>query len=171
MGQLNEFQRRRFGRNGMTLEGMDREALICEAIHRAPELEDTIPLDWQPNDATCRRVGWLLVKNTGTTFRIGRRLLELSAPDGYLLPPPQYRMCSETEPSAEEQIAAPWLQPLNVILWQSGDRPAEWQLSGHLCHPFMPREPRSWRLLYLHRDKQMARTPDGWMKLGKRMHS
>jgi hypothetical protein len=168
---MNALKRRRFGHATVTPEGMDRETLIIEAIHRAPELEDTIPVDWQPDDETCRRVGWLLAKYTGTTFRIGRRLLQLSAPGGYLLPPVEYRMCIETEPSEQEMFTAPMLQPWSVTLWQSGDRPAEWQVSGLVFHPLMSREPRTWRLLYLHRDKRMARTPDGWVTLGRRMHS
>lgn len=165
-------KRRTLGiRPTVTVEGMDREDLIVEAIHRVPELEDAISLDWQPDDETCRRVGWLLVKHSGTTFRVGRRLLELSAPGGYLLPPPAYRMCLETEPTGEEMFTAAMLQPWAVTLWQSGDRPAEWQLGGVVYHPFLPCEWRWWRLLYLHREKKMARTDDGWMKLGRRMHS
>lgn len=164
-------KRRRFGHATVTVEGMDRETLIVEAIHRVPDLEDAISVDWQPDDETCRRVGWLLVKYTGTTFRVGRRLLELSAPGGYLLPPPAYRMCRDIEPPADEMFTAPMLQPWSIILFQTDDRPAEWQIRGHVFHPFMPRETRSWRLLYLHRDKAMARTDEGWMKLGRRMHS
>lgn len=62
--------RRRFGHATVTVEGMDREDLIIEAIHRVPELEDVLSVDWQPDDETCRLVGWLLVKHSGTTFRV-----------------------------------------------------------------------------------------------------
>lgn len=155
----------------VTVAGMDREDLIVEAIHRVPELEDALSLDWIADDETCRRVGWSLVKRIGTTFRVGRRLLELSAPGGYLLPPPEYRMCLATEPTDGEMFTAAMLQPWSIVLWQSGDSPAEWQVGGTVYHPFLPCERRWWRLLYLNRDKKMARTNDGWVKLGRRMHS
>lgn len=164
-------RRRRFGHATVTVEGMDREDLIVEAIHRAPELEGVISLDWVADDETCRRVGWALVKHTGTPFRVGRRLLELSAPGGYLLPPPQFRLCVDIEPTDEQMFTAAMLQPWSIILWQTDDRPAEWQLGGTVYHPSMQCDRRWWRLLFLHREKKMARTPDGWLKLGRRMHS
>lgn len=168
---MSAVKKRQFGHRRVTVEAMDREDLIVEAISRAPELEEVLGIDWLADDETCRRVGWQLVKYTGTTFRVGRRLLGLSAPGGYLLPPPAYRMCVDIEPTDEEMFTAALLQPWAVTLWQSGDRPAEWQLGGTVYHPSMQCDRRWWRLLFLHREKKMARTPDGWLKLGRRMHS
>jgi hypothetical protein len=77
------FRRRRFGRTGVTVEGMDREDLIIEAFHRIPELEDTIPLDWQHDDATCRLAARQIHRNhfqswPSSTRAVGsRRLLKL----------------------------------------------------------------------------------------------
>lgn len=153
----------------VSIEGMDREALICEAILRDQDIERVLPIDWQPDDETCRRVGWHLVRYTGTLFHIGRRLLELSTSGGALLPPPQFRMCRETEPTDAEMSAAPMLHPWSLILFQSGSLPAHWALGGtiyHLNHDCV----WGWtRLLYLNRDKAMGRTTDGWLRLGKRM--
>ncbi|MBY5462105.1 hypothetical protein [Rhizobium leguminosarum] len=153
----------------ISIETMDRESLLIEAIHRDEVIERALSIHWQPNDETCRRVGWWLVRNTGTLFHIGRRLLELSTPGGALLPPPQFRMCRETEPTGEEQRAAPMLQPWSLILFQTGSRPAVWKLGGTAYHP---EHDRVWiwtRLLYLNREKKMAMTTDGWVNLGKRM--
>jgi hypothetical protein len=155
----------------VSVEAMDRESLIVEAVFRCSNLESFLDIDWQPDDETCRRVGWWLVKHTGQLFNIGRRLLELSAPGGYLLPPPEFRLCKETEPTEEEEYEAPMLQPWSLILFQSGHEPAHWRLGGTLYHP---EHVCSWiwtRLLYLDYEERMARTEDGWLMLGKRMHS
>jgi len=153
----------------VSIEGMDRESLICEAIHLDESIERALDIDWAPDDETCRRVGWHLVKHTGTLFHIGRRLLELSFPGGALLPPPEYRMCRETQPTEEEQCAAPMLQPWSLILFQSGSLPALWKLGGTIYHPEHDVQWMWARLLILHREKKMARTTDGWVRLGKRM--
>lgn len=153
----------------VSIEGMDRESLICEAIHRCEDIERALDIDWKPDDETCRRVGWWLVRNTGTMFHIGRRLLELTTPGGALLPPPEYRMCRETEPTEQETYSAALLQPFSLILFQSGSSPALWKLGGTIYHPEHDVQWVWTRLLYLHREKQMARTTDGWVRLGKRM--
>jgi hypothetical protein len=148
---------------------MDRESLICEAILLDPDIEAALDVDWQPTDETCRRVGWHLVKNTGTLFHIGRRLLGLSTPGGALLPPREFRMCRDTEPTEEELLTAPMLQPWSLLLFQSGSQPAFWKLGGTVYHAD---HDCTWvwtRLLYLNRDKAMARTDEGWVKLGRRM--
>ncbi|KSV85566.1 hypothetical protein N181_23185 [Sinorhizobium fredii USDA 205] len=153
----------------VSIESMDRESLICEAILRDREVERALSIIWEPDDETCRRVGWHLVANTGTLFHIGRRLLELSTPGGALLPPPEYRMCRATEPTEEDMFAAPMLQPWSLLLFQSGSLPAFWKLGGTVHHRD---HACTWiwaRLLYLHREKSMARTTDGWVRLGKRM--
>nr|CAD7058611.1 hypothetical protein RP007_02615 [Rhizobium sp. P007] len=153
----------------VSIESMDRESLICEAILRDPDIERALSIYWEPDDETCRRVGWHLVKHTGSLFHLGRRLLELSSPGGALLPPKEFRLFRETEPTDEEQWSAPMLQPWSLILFQSGSSPAHWKLGGtvyHRDHDCM------WvwtRLLYLHRAKKMARTTEGWVKLGRRM--
>lgn len=153
----------------VSIEAMDRESLLCEAILRDPDIERALSIWWEPDDDTCRRVGWHLVANTGTLFHIGRRLLELTSPGGALLPPTEFRMCLATEPTEEEMFAAPLLQPWSLILFQSGSAPAFWSLGGIVYHPEHDCV-RVWtRLLYLHREKQMARTDEGWLRLGKRM--
>lgn len=153
----------------VSIEGMDRESLLCEAILRDKEVERALSVHWESDDETCRRVGWHLVKHTGSLFHLGRRLLELSTPGGALLPPPQFRMCRETEPTEEELFTAPMLQPWSLILFQSGSLPAFWRLSGTAYHRDYDCVWVTTRLQYLHRDKSMARTAEGWVKLGKRM--
>lgn len=153
----------------VSIESMDRESLIVEAILRDPDIETALDIDWQPDDETCRRVGWHLVRNTGTLFHVGRRLLELSTTGGALLPPPQFRMCRETEPTNAEMSAVPMLHPWSLILFQSGSLPAHWALGGTIYHRDHDCVWVWARLLYLNRDKAMARTTDGWLRLGKRM--
>ncbi|TAW73026.1 hypothetical protein ELI16_14310 [Rhizobium ruizarguesonis] len=153
----------------ISTEGMDRESLICEAILLDPDIERALSIYWEPDDETCRRVGWSLVRHTGTLFHVGRRLLELTTPGGALLPPPEYRMCLGTEPTDEEVFAAPLLQPWSLLLFQSGSSPAYWKLGGTVYHRDHDCVWVWTRLLYLHRAKKMARTDEGWLKLGKRM--
>lgn len=152
----------------ISIESMDRESLICEAILLDESIERALSIYWEPDDETCRRVGWHLVSNTGTRFHIGRRLLELSS-GGALLPPPEFRMCLQTEPTEEEMFAAPMLQPWSLILFQSGLQPAYWRLGGTVHHRDYDCTWIWTRLRYLHREKVMAMTDDGWLRLGKRM--
>lgn len=153
----------------ISIEGMDRESLICEAILLDDEIERALSIDWIDDDETCRRVGWHLVKHTGSLFHLGRRLLELSSPGGALLPPKEFRICRDTEPTDEEMLAAPMLQPWSLLLFQSGSQPAFWRLGGTVYHPDHDCTWVTTRLLYLNRDKAMALTTDGWVRLGKRM--
>ncbi|MGO7273894.1 hypothetical protein ACCT18_01150 [Rhizobium ruizarguesonis] len=153
----------------VSIESMDRESLICEAILRDESIERALSIYWEPDDETCRRVGWWLVRHTGTLFHVGRRLLELTSPGGALLPPPEFRMCRETEPTDEEVHAAPMLQPWSLLLFQSGNAPAYWRLGGTVYHRDHDCVWVWTRLLYLNREKQMARTDEGWIRLGKRM--
>lgn len=153
----------------ISVEGMDRESLICEAILRDPDIERALSICWEPDDVTCRRVGWHLVKHTGSLFHVGRRLLELTSLGGALLPPPEFRLCRETEPTVEEMDAAPMLQPWSLILFQTGNAPAYWRLGGTVYHPEHDCVWVTTRLLYLNRNKAMARTDEGWVKLGRRM--
>lgn len=153
----------------ISVEGMDRESLICEAILLDESIEDILDVDWQPTDETCRRVGWWLVRNTGTLFHLARRLLELSSPGGALLPPREFQMCLHTEPTEEEQFQAPMLHPWSLLLFQSGSLPAFWKLGGTACHRDYDRVWVWTRLLFLHREKRMARTNEGWLRLGKRV--
>jgi hypothetical protein len=161
--------RRSFGvRPGLHVESMDRESLLIEAIYRHPFVGEILGTTWIADDDTCRFTGWQMAQQTGTDFRIGRRLLQLTAPGGYLLPPKEFRLSRVTEPTEEEIYQAPFVAPWSVHLWQSGSTPAEWRVNGSVYHKDW--EPRIWsRLLYLHRDKSMALTADGWVKLGRRM--
>ena len=90
---------------------------------RALDIERALSIYWESDDETCRRVGWHLVRYTGTLFHLGRRLLELTSPGGALLPPREFRMCRESEPSDEEMFAAPMLQPWSLTLFQTGSSP------------------------------------------------
>lgn len=153
----------------VSIEGMDRESLLIEAIHRNEDIERALDINWVADDETCRRVGWHLVKHTGSLFHVGRRLLELSTPGGALLPPNEFRLCLETEPTDEEQWSAPMLQPWSLLLFQSGSVPAFWKLGGTIYHPEHDVQWVWTRLLFLHREKAMARTDEGWVRLGKRM--
>ena len=150
---------------------MDIETAIVEAINRCPELEAVLDIDWKADRETARRVGWMIVKHKGVVFQLGRRLLELAAPDGYIMPPLEFRLSRQTDPTPEEQYRAPYLQQWSLVLFQSGARPAEWQLSGIVYHPEWPCTTDWFRLLYLHRDRKMAFTDRGLMKLGGRFAS
>lgn len=153
----------------VSIEGMSREALLCEAILRDKEIEQALSVVWVPSDETCRRVGWHLVRHAGVLFHIGRRLLELSTPGGALLPPPEFQLCLQTEPTEDEMFAAPMLQPWSLLLFQSGSLPAYWRLGGTVYHRDHDCVWVTGRLLYLHRAKKMAKMTEGWVKLGKRM--
>jgi hypothetical protein len=128
MGMTAPAHRRRRNSLGVPrripIESMDRESLICEAILRDEDIDRALDINWVADDETCLRVGWWLVKHTGSLFHIGRRLLELSTTAGALLPPPEFRLCLETEPTEAEQFSAPLLQPWSLILFQSGSQPA-----------------------------------------------
>ncbi|MCS4092602.1 hypothetical protein [Rhizobium sp. BK176] len=153
----------------ISIESMDRESLLCEAILRDEDIERALSIWWEPDDETCRRVGWHLVRHTGTLFHVGRRLLELTSPGGALVPPLEFRMCLATEPTEEEQWSAPLMQPWSLILFQSGSVPAFWSLGGTVYHPEHHVQWIWTRLLSLNRAKKMARTTEGWVRLGKRM--
>ncbi|MGN8152698.1 hypothetical protein ACTJK5_10525 [Agrobacterium sp. 22094] len=162
--------RRRFGvRPGLHVESLDREQLVTEALIRIGRTEiEALDLYDFDADATASRLGWHMAARTGTDFRIGRRLLQLTAPGEYLMPPIEFRLSRQTEPTDEQMYQAPIVTPWSIHLWQSGSTPAEWRVNGSVYH----REwlPRIWsRLLYLHREKAMALTDDGWVRLGKRI--
>jgi len=162
--------RRRFGLPPVTIhvESMDREDLVIAALTRCRDIESILDLHGFDDDATVRRIGWHMASKTGTDFRIGRRLLQLLSPGGYLMPPTEFRLSRVTEPTEEEIHAAPFITPWSVQLWQSGQTPAEWRVNGSVYHADW--EPRIWsRLLYLHRPKSMALTDEGWVKLGRRI--
>jgi hypothetical protein len=153
----------------VSIESMDRESLLYEAILRDKDTERALSVVWETDDETSRRIGWHLVKNAGTLFHVGRRLLELTSSSGALLPPKKFRMCREIEPTDDEIFSAPLLQPWSLILFQSGNKPAYWRLGGTVYHPDHDCVWVTTRLLYLNRDKKMARTADGWVRLGRRM--
>jgi hypothetical protein len=162
--------RRRFGlRPGLDVESLDREQLVTESLIRmGSQLIEYLDLHDFDADATASRLGWQMTQRTGTDFRIGRKLLQLLAPGGYLMPPVEFRLSRATEPTDEETYRAPIITPWSIHLWQSGETPAEWRINGSSYHREWP--PRIWsRLLYLHREKQMALTAEGWVRLGKRI--
>lgn len=163
--------RRRFGLQPCALhaESFDREQLVTESLLRIGS-DEVVSLDLHDFDdeETVRKIGWHMVQRTGTDFRIGRRLLQLLSPDGYLMPQKEFRLSRATEPTELEMYRAPFVTPWSVQLWQSGSTPAEWRINGSVYHKDW--QPRLWsRLLYLHREKAMALTVEGWVKLGRRI--
>ncbi|MBV2184835.1 MAG: hypothetical protein KUL88_09890 [Rhizobium sp.] len=162
--------RRRLGLPPPTIhvESMDRTDLVIAALTRCRDIETVLDLHAFDDDATVRTIGWHMATKTGTDFRIGRRLLQLLSPGGYLLPLLEFRLSRQTEPTELEMFQAPIVTPYRIELWQSGSSPAEWRINGSVYH--LRWEPRIWsRLLYLHREKSMALTDEGWVKLGKRI--
>lgn len=162
--------RRRFGLPPVTLhvESLDRNDLVIAALTRCRDLETVLGIHGFDDDETVRRIGWHMAQRTGTDFRIGRRLLQLMSPDGYLMPPLEFRLSRVTEPTEQEVYEAPFVTPWSVQLWQSGSTPAEWRINGTVYHPRW--ELRIWsRLLYLNRSWGMALTEDGWVRLGRRI--
>lgn len=162
--------RRRFGLPPVTLhvESMDRQDLVIAALTRFRDIEQELDVYDVDDDETVTRIGWHMASKTGTDFRIGRRLLQLMAPDGYLMPPPEFRLSRQTEPTEMEMFEAPIVTPWRVELWQSGSTPAEWRINGSVYHRDW--EPRIWsRLLYLNKPWGMALTDDGWVRLGRRI--
>lgn len=161
---------RRFGLPPISIhvESMSREALVIEALTRCPEIESVLDIDDVDDDETVRRIGWHMAQRTGTDFRVGRLLLQLLSKDGYLIPPPEFRLSRQTEPTEQDMFEAPIVTPWRVELWQSGSSPAEWRINGSVYHKDW--EPRIWsRLLYLNQSWGMAVTDDGWVRLGRRI--
>ena len=162
--------RRRLGLPPPTIhvESLDRTDLVIAALTRCRDIETVLHLHAFDDDATVRTIGWHMATKTGTDFRIGRRLLQLLSPGGYLMPPPEFRLSRVTEPTEEQVYQAPFVTPWSVQLWQSGNAPAEWRVNGSVYHRDW--EPRIWsRLLYLNCEKAMALTAEGWVKLGRRI--
>lgn len=153
----------------LDVESLELEQLVTESLIRI-DAADVAALDLYDFDdeQTMRRIGWHMAQRTGTDFRIGRRLLQLLSPGGYLMPPPEFRLSRQTEPTEDEMFQAPFIQPYRIELWQSGSTPAEWRVNGSVYHRDW--EPRIWsRLLYLNRPYGMALTDEGWVKLGRRI--
>ncbi|KQV41940.1 hypothetical protein [Rhizobium sp. Root1204] len=150
------------------VESLDRTDLVIAGLIRCRELETALDPHGFDDDETVRRIGWHLASRTGTDFRIGRRLLQLLSPDGYLIPPPEFRLARVTEPTELEMFQAPIVTPYRIELWQSGSTPAEWRVNGSVYHKYW--EPRIWsRLRYLDRPWGRALTDDGWVRLGRRI--
>ncbi len=162
--------RRRFGLPPVTLhvDSMTVDDLVSEFLRRQPDMVEVLDLYDFGADETVRRIGWHMASKTGTDFRIGRRILQLMSKDGYLMPPPEFRLSRETEPTEQEMFRAPIVTPYKIELWQSGSKPAEWRIHGSVYHRDW--EPRIWsRLLYLNRVWGMALTDNGWIRLGRRI--
>lgn len=165
--------RRRFGLPPVSIhvESMDLEELLACALDRCPDIEKAVDfyrLDPIDIDPTIMQIGWHMAAKTGTDFRIGRRILQLLEPGGYLMPPNEFRLSRQTEPTELEMFQSPIVTPWSVQLWQSGNAPAEWRINGSVIHRDW--EPRIWsRLLYLARPWGMALTDDGWVRLGRRI--
>ena len=150
------------------VESMDREDLVIAALTRCRDIETILDLHGFDDDGTVRRIGWHMAAMTGTDFRIGRRLLQLLSKDGHLMPPPEFRLCRVTEPTEEQMYRVPFVTPWSVQLWQSGSTPAEWRVNGSVYRKDWGL--RIWsRLLFLHREKSMALTDEGWVRLGRRI--
>lgn len=163
--------RRRFGLppSALHVESLGRDQLVTESLIRIGS-DEVVSLDLYDFDdeGTMHRIGWHMASKAGTDFRIGRRLLQLLSPGGYLLPPLEFRLSRVMEPTEEEMYRAPFVTPFRIELWQSGSSPAEWRVNGSVYHAEWP--PRIWsRMLYLHREKSMALTVEGWVKLGRRI--
>lgn len=162
--------RRRFGPRPPTLdvESMSRDDLVSESLYRQRDLPEALDLYDFGADETVSRIGWHLASMTGADFRIGRRLLQLLSPGGYLMPPEGFRLSRVTEPTEEQILQAPIVTPYRIELWQSGSTPAEWRVNGSVYHKGW--ESRIWsRLLYLNKPYGMALTSDGWVRLGRRI--
>ncbi|CUW93691.1 hypothetical protein [Agrobacterium genomosp. 2] len=162
--------RRRFGLPPLTIhvESMDIEELVNESLHRQRDMAEILDLYDFGCDETISRIGWHMSQRTGSDFRIGRRILQLMSKDSYLMPPPEFRLSRQTEPTEEDMFRAPIVTPYRVELWQSGSTPAEWRVHGSVYHRDW--EPRIWsRLLFLNRQWGMALTDDGWVRLGRRI--
>lgn len=152
----------------LPVESMGRSDLVIAALTRCPDIETVLDAYDVDDDETVSRIGWLLASRTGTDFRIGRRILQILSPDGYLLPLKEFRLSRVTEPTEQEMLQAPTVTPWRVELWQSGSTPAEWRVNGTVYHRDW--EPRIWsRLLYLNHPWAMALTDDGWVRLGRRI--
>lgn len=104
MAGLTAARRRSFGvRPGLHIESLDREQLVTESLIRmGSQLIEYLDLYDFDDEHTIRRIGWLMAQRTGTDFRIGRRLLQLLAPGGYLMPPVEFRLSRVTEPTDEQ---------------------------------------------------------------------
>jgi hypothetical protein len=116
------------------------------------------------------RIGRALIREVGHPFRIGRHILTLLAPDRYLLPPADFRFFKRDFAFRRDDLA-PTVHPWSVTLWQSGGTPARWEIGGSVTWPDGSVGRGWWRLLHLTEDRAWARTDDGWIKLGTRMHS
>jgi hypothetical protein len=119
--------RRRFGLwPTLHVESLDLEQLVTESLLRitANEVAELGLYDFD-DEHTIRRIGWHMTQRRGTDFRIGRRLLQLLSPGGYLMPPPGFRLSRQTEPTEVEMHEAPFITPYRIELWQSGDTPAD----------------------------------------------
>jgi hypothetical protein len=153
----------------MTLEKL--RPMIVEALRRyGCHLDDMFAHDLAlPESDVARKIGWLLVKTSGSAFRHGRKMLE-RAYGGYLLPPPHDLYW--TGPSDAEMTAAPFLESWSCVLWQSLDEPAEWQIGGGDLKWKGGHIERRWlSLLHIDTTAELARTTDGWVKLGRRFYS
>ncbi|KQS74301.1 hypothetical protein ASG25_21125 [Rhizobium sp. Leaf384] len=116
------------------------------------------------------RIGRALIREVGNPFRIGRHILTLVAPDGYLLPPLELRFFRQ-DVSCRRDDLLPLVTPWSVTLWQSGHVPARWEIGGTVIWPDGSVGRGWWRLLHLTEDRTRARTDEGWLRLGTRMHS
>lgn len=155
----------------LDVESMDIDDLVIAALTRCRDVEQLLYrcdlVDFDDPD-TLRCIGNHMAAKTGIAFRIGRRILQLLSPGGYLMPPPEFRLSRQTEPTEQEMFEAPIVTPYRVDLWQSGGTPAEWRINGTVYHRDWG--PRIWsRILYLNRPYGMTLTDEGWVRLGRRI--
>ncbi|KQQ72458.1 hypothetical protein ASF70_13100 [Rhizobium sp. Leaf321] len=146
--------------------------LVCDAVFRYADLLHAAGLTSivGPPEEIGEAIGRILIRQVGTPFRLGRQILTALSPDGYLLPPPEFRLHRQHPPPPMREDA-PELDPWSAILWQTGHVPAIWQLGGTLRHTDGFEERRWFRLLHIDVGHGWARTDEGWLRLGERMHS
>ncbi|WP_428427287.1 hypothetical protein [Pararhizobium sp.] len=150
----------------------DLHELVCDAAFRHADLLHDAGLTSivGPPDEIAEAIGRILIRQVGMPFRRGRAILTALSPDGYLLPPPEFRFC-RLHPPPPRREDAPELDPWSATLWQSGRVPAVWQIGGILRYPGGYEERRWFRLLHIDVGQGWARTAEGWLRLGERMHS
>ena len=150
----------------------DLHELVCDAAFRHADILHAAGLTSivGPPDEVAEAIGRILIRQTGVPFRLGRQILTALSPDNYLLPTQGFQFHRQHPPPPPKD-QAPELDPWSAILWQSGRVPAIWQIGGILRYPSGYEERRWFRLLHIDVDEGWARTDEGWLRLGERMHS
>jgi hypothetical protein len=146
--------------------------LVCDAAFRYADLLHDAGLTSivGPPEEVAEAIGRILIRQVGMPFRMGRQILTALSPDNYLLPTTEFRF-HRMHPPPPPRREAPELDPWSAILWQTGHVPAIWQIGGTLRFSDGYEQRRWFRLLHIDVDAGWARTAEGWLRLGKRMHA